>query len=134
MPLCASGPSKRSLKIGRQLLLNLGKAYTILPTGDQIKNLKKARTCFEAALRIRTRSALPEEWAAIQHNLGMVFLVLTSGNRIKNLEKAVAFFNAALEVRTQVAYPRDWAATQESLTLALDTQARLALLRQILSK
>ncbi len=48
---------------------NLGVAYMNLPTRDRGENLKRAITCYEAALRIYTERDFPQEWASTQNNL-----------------------------------------------------------------
>ncbi|MGO9265503.1 MAG: hypothetical protein ACLQBA_11600, partial [Candidatus Binataceae bacterium] len=44
-------------------------AYMNLPTRDRGENLKRAITCYEAALRIYTERDFPQEWASTQNNL-----------------------------------------------------------------
>jgi len=82
-------------------------------------------TAFRAALEVRTRKAMPADWAAIQNNLGAALQTLgeREGNSTR-LKEAVAACRASLEVRTRQAMPADWAATQNNLGTALQAQAR----------
>ncbi|MGH1395738.1 MAG: hypothetical protein ACRAVC_17185, partial [Trichormus sp.] len=64
------------------------------------------------ALTVRTREALPVEWAATQNNLANAYKERIKGDRADNIEKAIAAFTEALTVRTREALPVEWAATQ----------------------
>ncbi len=48
---------------------NLGIAYGYLPTGYRGENLQQAIACYEAALRVRTESDFPIDWATTQNTL-----------------------------------------------------------------
>ncbi len=52
---------------------NLGIAYSDLPTGDRGENLRRAIAYYESALRVRTESGFPSDWAGTQFNLGLAF-------------------------------------------------------------
>ena len=53
--------------------VNLGAAYTQLPTGDRAANLQKAITAYEAALQVRTEEDFPVDWAQTQTGLGAAY-------------------------------------------------------------
>ena len=72
-------------------------------------------TPIEAALTVRTREALPRDWAEAQINLGNAYEQRILGDRGDNLEKAIDAYQAALTVRTREALPRDWAEAQINL-------------------
>jgi tetratricopeptide (TPR) repeat protein len=95
--------------------LNLGVAYTDLPTGDREENLRRAIACYEAALRVYTETAFPLEWAVVQNDLGVAHSYLPDGDREENLNRAIACFEAALRVYTEADFPEDWADTQNNL-------------------
>ena len=73
--------------------------------GSRANNLEDAIKAFEAALTIRTREALPKDWAQTQHNLGDAYADRIQGSRADNLEAAIRAFEAALTVRTREAFP-----------------------------
>ena len=83
-----------------------------MPTGDKSENLRKAITCYEAALTVRTKAADPTNWAVTQNNLGFAWGNMPTGDKADNLRKAIAYFEAALTVRTKTADPAKWAMTQ----------------------
>jgi tetratricopeptide (TPR) repeat protein len=89
-----------------------------LSTGDRDQNLQRAIACCEAALRVRTESDFPSDWATTQINLGNAYSELPTGNRSENLRRAIACYEAALRVCTESDFPADWAATQFYLGLA----------------
>ena len=110
-----SGRARRCRASGRDTQIDLGNAYLYRIRGDRADNLEKAIAAYEAALTVRTREALPREWAATQNNLGNAYADRIRGDRADNLEKAIAAYEAALTVRTREALPREWAATQNNL-------------------
>jgi hypothetical protein len=58
---------------------NLGIAWSGLPSGDREANLRQAIACYEAALRVRTERALPQQWANTQFHLALARVA--SGDR-----------------------------------------------------
>jgi tetratricopeptide (TPR) repeat protein len=84
-----------------------------LISGDD--QLSAATTCFEAALRVNTRSRSPFRWAALQDGLGWAYQFLESGDRLENLSKAAMFAELALEEFPRPLYPTDWAVVQGNL-------------------
>ncbi len=99
-------------------LNTLGNALWTVSLGDRNANLRSSIRCYEAALRVRTEQAFPQDWAITQNNLGLAYLFLPSGNRAANLRSAIACYEAALRVYTEHAFPQEWAATQNNLGLA----------------
>jgi CHAT domain-containing protein/tetratricopeptide (TPR) repeat protein len=83
--------------------------------GDRAENLEQAIFYLQQALKVRTREALPIEWAATVNNLGNAYKDRIRGERADNLEQAILCFQQALEVRTQEALPIEWAATINDL-------------------
>ena len=49
---------------------NLGNAYLYRIQEDRADNLERALAACTAALEVRTRQALPQDWAATQNDLG----------------------------------------------------------------
>jgi hypothetical protein len=85
-------------------------------SGEQAAQyLEQAVAAYRAALEVRTREQLPQDWATTQNNLGNVLCVLgerASGEQgAQYLEQSVAAYRAALEVRTREQLPQDWAKT-----------------------
>ena len=62
---------------------------------------------YEAALTVRTREALPLEWAETQNNLGTVYANRIRGTHADNVQQAIAAFEAALTVYSRDALPRN---------------------------
>jgi class 3 adenylate cyclase/tetratricopeptide (TPR) repeat protein len=96
-------------------LVVFGNALSRVTIGDRDANLRIAIACYEAALRVRTEQAFPQDWAMTQNNLGAAYSELPSGDRDANLSSAIACYEAALRVRTEQAFPQDWAMTQNNL-------------------
>ncbi len=85
---------------------NLGNAWSDLPSGNRDENLRQAIACYEAALRVRTETDFPQDWATTQNNLGNAWSNLPSGNRDANLRQAIACYEAALRVSTETTFRR----------------------------
>ena len=106
---------------------NLGNALTKLGEregGEAGKaRLEEAVSAYRAALEVRTRDAMPSDWAMTQNNLGIAIQALgkrEGGEAGKTrLEEAVSAYRAALEVYTRDAMPSVWATTQNNLGNAL---------------
>ncbi|MEH1871120.1 CHAT domain-containing protein, partial [Nostoc sp.] len=81
-------------------------------------NIENAIAAYTAALTVRTREALPVDWAATQNNLAATYTYRIKGDGADNIENAIAASAAALTVRTREALPVDWAATQNNLAAA----------------
>lgn len=83
----------------RGWMLNaLGIAYQDRIRGSRADNIEAAIKALEAALTIRTRDALPQDWAATQNNLGTAYWERIIGGRAENMETAIKAFEAALTV------------------------------------
>ena len=99
-------------------LHDLGNELCRTSQGDRTANLQRAINGYEAALRIRTEAAFPQDWAATQNNLANAYAGLPEGDRTANLQRAINGYEAALRIRTETAHPRDWAMTQNNLAIA----------------
>ena len=85
---------------------NLGVIYVRRISSDSADNLEKAIASFEKALQVRTREALPINWAMTQMNLGTAYHSRISGSdRTENSEKAIKAYEQALKVFTPEADP-----------------------------
>jgi hypothetical protein len=51
---------------------NLGDAYAVIPDGNHAQNLKSAKACFEAALRVYTENRFPDDHSAVAAKLAGV--------------------------------------------------------------
>jgi tetratricopeptide (TPR) repeat protein len=91
-----------------------------VPQRDMRGPLQRAIECYEAALRIYTEEAAPQQWATIQIALGNAYQKLPTGDRGENLRLAIECYEAALTVYTEEAAPHDWAMTQNNLGNAYD--------------
>ncbi|MEA5562758.1 CHAT domain-containing protein, partial [Planktothrix agardhii] len=92
--------------------------------GERAENLERAIKYYEAALKVYTRTAFPENWAMTQNNLATAYSDRIRGERAENLERAIAFSEAALEVYTRTAFPEKWATTQHNLANAYRNRIR----------
>jgi tetratricopeptide (TPR) repeat protein len=99
----------------------LGQSLRILGRRqDDPATLNAAIVAYRAALSIRTRDALPFDWAKTQNGFGIALAAL--GERQDDptaLQAAIAAYRAALTVRTREAFPRAWAITLNNLGNAL---------------
>jgi len=86
--------------------------------GEKSHSLKRAIEAFQEALRVRTRDALPQQWAATQNNLALAYLKPVEGGQDDNIERAITACEEALQIYTQDAFPEKWARTQNNLALA----------------
>jgi hypothetical protein len=113
-----------------QYLVSFGNALQeagIRTEGEDIqKFLGESAAAYRAALTVRTKAQLPQQWAATQNNLGNVLGdqgTRTGGEAgTRLLAEAVAAYRAALTVRTQAELPQDWATTQNNLGNVLREQ------------
>ena len=98
----------------------------MLPTGDRAGHLEQAIAHFRAALKVRTRKALPLEWAATQESLGDAYRNRIRGDQAANLEEALACYERALEVLNpnRLAQPLEWARLQYDLGLVAHARIR----------
>ncbi|WP_323227475.1 tetratricopeptide repeat protein [Spirulina sp. 06S082] len=94
------------------------------PLGNRQLNLELSITASQLVLKIFTRKAFPEDWAATQNNLANAYSNRIRGERADNLEQAIAAYELALQVRTREAFPENWAATQNNLAIAYSDRIR----------
>ncbi|MCA9293680.1 MAG: hypothetical protein KDA20_07695, partial [Phycisphaerales bacterium] len=81
-------------------------------------------TCLTSALEVRTRAAMPLEWALTQHQLGVTLLHGAQAGEAAPVKQAIACLKAALVVRTRDRHPVLWARTMGSLGEALAWMAQ----------
>jgi tetratricopeptide (TPR) repeat protein len=97
----------------------LGICLNEFPLANRALNLELSIAAYEAALRIYTREAAPENWAGIQNNLGLAYGDRIRGERAENLEQAITAYESALQVYTREVFPVGWAMTQNNLGTCL---------------
>ncbi|MCP2729132.1 tetratricopeptide repeat protein, partial [Limnofasciculus baicalensis] len=73
---------------------------------------------YHNALRIRTESDFPQDWAQTQNNLANAYNNRIAGDKRENLENAIAYYHKALRIYTESDFPQDWATTQNNLANA----------------
>ncbi len=100
------------------VVFNLGKLIQQFPLGNKAVNMELAIACFQAALEVRTKTALPLDWENTQNNLAIAYWNRIRGDHTENLELAIASCQAAQEIYTKTALPREWAMTQTNLATA----------------
>jgi tetratricopeptide (TPR) repeat protein len=113
-----------------QYLNNLGNSLQesgIRTEGADVqKFLREAVEAYCAALSIRTKEQLPQQWAMTQNNLGNVLRDQSTrtggeaGTRL--LAEAVEACRAALSIHTKEQLPQQWATTQNNLGNVLRDQ------------
>ncbi len=79
MPMMRLSPS-----LGRRSKQRCGK-HRKTGRSSKTDNLQAAIKAFEAALTVRTREALPQDWASTQNNLGVAYWGRISGSKASNL-------------------------------------------------
>ena len=89
-------------------------------SGEQgAQYLEQSLAAYRAALEVRTREQLPQQWAMTQNNLGMrargSWRTGERGTRRAIFRAVAAAYHAALEVRTREQLPQGWATTQGNL-------------------
>ena len=116
---------------------NLGAAYRKRKQGEPIENLKKAISCYKAALKEHIYKCFKagleehsdedflEDFAGLQNNLGNVYRDLAKEEGTNNLEQVFYYFNQALEVYSCESYPLDWAMVQNNLALTYYQQGNI---------
>ena len=103
---------------------NLAAAYSERIKGDRAENIEQAISACILALQVRTREALPEQWAMTQHSLANAYNARVRGDRAESVEQAITAYELALHVRTFKALPMDWAMTQNNLATAYSNRVR----------
>jgi glutaminase len=82
------------------------------------KTLRTPSAAYEQFLQVRTREAMPVEWAQSMNNLATAYFQPHSGDRAQNIEDAIAAYEQALQVRTREAMPVEWAQSMNNLAIA----------------
>lgn len=122
-----------------RILTRVGIELFYASRGNLPQNLRKAITCYEAALKIATEATFAEDWAYVQNNLGLAYWKLRGvegGESLsdfgeqttwleywklrgakggENLQKAFECYEKALTVRTETVHPQQWGRTQNNL-------------------
>jgi tetratricopeptide (TPR) repeat protein len=96
----------------------LGVALVKTPVVSRASALLTAIEHFQSALRVRTETEFPYDWAGTQNNLGNAYAQLPTGDRSENLRRAIACYENALRVYTETEFPYAWASTQHNLGAA----------------
>ena len=91
----------------------------------------EAVEAYRLALQVRTRDALPYDWAETQDNLGSALgdQAEDAGNaqeRTRLFGEALEAYRLALQVRTRESLPRQWGLTQQNIAYTLADQSRSA--------
>jgi len=97
-----------------------------LDGAEGVRRLEESAAAYRLALEVRTREALPQQWAMTQNNLGAALQVLGNrqggGEGARRLGESAEAFRSALEVFTRDALPQPWAAIQNNLGNVLFAQ------------
>ncbi len=92
--------------------------------------LAQSVQAYRAALEVRTKANLPQDWAGTENNLANALVdqgLLSSGAQATDLfSQAVEAYRATLDVYTRKDLPQDWAMAQNNVGLALVDQGELS--------
>lgn len=114
-----------SAKVTGRALIELGKNYFNLSTGDRSANLLEAIRCYNEALTIFERKSAPDDRANTLNNRGNAFRLLPGPDRIENLNEAVRCYRKALELCDRNTQTREWAGMMSNLGTAFQQYPNL---------
>jgi hypothetical protein len=106
--------------------MNMGLAWADRVKGDRADNLERALECYTDALQVRTREAVPLDWANVQWVLGVAFMARIHGDRADNLEHAISSYRNALQVITPETMPHESSVVEHNLETAHAESSALA--------
>jgi CHAT domain-containing protein/tetratricopeptide (TPR) repeat protein len=92
-----------------------GDSIQRFPLGQRWLNLEMGICANQLALKVLTRNAFPEEWAATKNSLANAYRNRIREDPEDNLEQAIAAYQCALQIYTRDAFPEEWAITQNNL-------------------
>jgi tetratricopeptide (TPR) repeat protein len=107
-----------------ELSADLGALYLTRTRGVSADNFEKAIEHLQAALKIVTREAEPQDWASAHNVLGIAYWQRIRGERADNQETAIAHFEAAQTVFSREAVPEQWAQLQNNLAVVYWSRIR----------
>ena len=76
---------------------------------DRADAVEEAIRCYERALEVMTRDAMPVARAVAMMNMGLAYDKRIRGNRADNIEETIRCHERALEVFTRETMPAEWA-------------------------
>ena len=94
------------------------------PLGSRWLNLEIAIAAHQQSLQVRTREAMPVDWAKSMNNLAITYRNRIRGDRADNLEQAIAACQQSLQVMTREDMPVDWAKSMNNLANAYSNRIR----------
>ena len=92
--------------------------------GERAENIEAAIDAYQQSLQVRTKEAMPVEWATSMMNLANAYYSRIRGERAENIETAVAAYEQSLQVRTKEAMPVEWATSMMNLANAYANRIR----------
>jgi CHAT domain-containing protein/tetratricopeptide (TPR) repeat protein len=111
-------------RLKAELSAGLGALYVTRTRGVSADNLEKAIEHLQAALKIVTQEADPQDWASAHNVLGIAYWQRIRGERADNQETAIAHFEAAQTVFSREAVPEQWAQLQNNLAVVYWSRIR----------
>jgi CHAT domain-containing protein len=96
-------------------MMNLANAYANRIRGERAENIEQAIAAYQEALQVRTRVAMPVDWATTMMNLAAAYSDRIRGERAENIEQAIAAYQQAIAVQTIELLPADHQRTQRNL-------------------
>jgi CHAT domain-containing protein len=94
------------------------------PSDQPWLNLEISIAAYQQALIVRTREAMPVEWAQTMNQMAMVYRKRIKGDKAENFEKSIELYNQALQIRTRRDFPDQWAMIHHNLGNAYLTFVR----------
>jgi CHAT domain-containing protein len=101
-----------------ELLGEFGNLIQQFPLGIRWLNLELGIAAYQQAMTVRTRDAMPVDWARTMMNLAIAYRNRIWGDRGQNIEEAIAAYEQSLQVITREAMLVDWAQSMMNLATA----------------
>ncbi|MGG6239684.1 CHAT domain-containing tetratricopeptide repeat protein [Nodosilinea sp. AN01ver1] len=106
------------------VLVDFGNLINQFPLGTRWLNLELGIATYKQALQVRSRDALPIEWAGTMMHLANAYAARIRGDRAQNIEEAINIYQQVLQVNTRDAMPVAWAGSMNNLALAYRSRIR----------
>ena len=101
-----------------QVLNDLGVEWRQATLGHRAENYMRALTYYLAALRFRTETEYPYDFASTMNNMAVAFASYPDENQDTRQKKAIECLEATLRVYSEQSHPMKWATTQMNLGIA----------------
>lgn len=106
-------------KVWAQLQWKLGNVLHEIGTWDRPKDPRRSIGCYEAALRVYSRSEDREEQARLYIDMGVSYAALPGPSQADGTRRAIECYETALHLSDKAHDPKTWATAQFNLGNAL---------------